>query len=456
MGNLARMNNNRELYNQKLSALSWIDVTEFTSIACEETFLARLMMLHNAKMADIQESMLLVDEKCFTESTRRKIFSTIKQLFTTNECFDAIAVVGMLHPTLEAYVFQIINDIVPSSNIISYAKQLVDYRILRDQVELLVRTIQQVNNHATPTEAIEGIRENLTGINNTHQTKLSKIVEEFEELADDYLSSEDDSLLKIHTDIPGLPPVPSSALITIAGRPSVGKSFFGLYFMDKLMCKLPNKRGLYFNLEMHPVVMMQRYAGLLGHIEIDTKERIKNSIHLLMAKNIGLINRPMITIDEIETISRLQALKCPIGAIVVDYMGLVRAKARFESKHLEQENIAYRLAALSLELNCTVIALSQVNRDYKLRPIGDRCPNTQDASGSMGTVHSSTWWIGIDRPEIDTDDSQYQYLFMIQNRKARDDSGFFSINLDFKNGQFFKRQRPFCSKYKSNPQEIEL
>jgi len=450
------MNNNRELYNQKLSALSWMDVTEFTSIACEETFLARLMMLHNAKMADIQESMLLVDEQCFTNSTRRKIFTTIKHLFNANESFDTIAVVGMLHPTLEAYVFQIINDIVPSSNIISYAKQLLDYRILRDQIEILLRTIQHANNHTTPAEAINEIRENLISINNTHHSNQTSILQSYEEIIDQYLNQSDETILEIQTDIPNLPPVPNHALITIAGRSGVGKTFFGMYLMDKLIDKLHGKQSLYFNLEMDSLVMIERHANLLGQLAPTQREVIRNSAHLLLPKNVSLITQPMITIEQIETISRLAALKQPIAVIVVDYIGLIQSKSRFESKHLEQSAIAKRLAALGLELKCVVIALIQVNRDYKNKPIGDRCPNTHDASESMGTVHSSSWWIGIDRPEIDTDDSQYQHLFMIQNRKNRGKSGFFSINLDFKNGQFFKRQRPFCAKYKSKPQEIEL
>src|SRR5690606_33454758 len=104
--------------------------------------------------------------------------------------------------------------------------------------------------------------------------------------------------------------------------------------------------------------------------------------------NVSLVSEPLMTIDQIETECRLAALRQPLAVIVVDYLGLIRSKSRSERKDLEQGEIAKRLAALSLELNCIVIALSQVNREFKNRPVGDRCPVISDAAESMGSVHS--------------------------------------------------------------------
>jgi replicative DNA helicase len=129
---------------------------------------------------------------------------------------------------------------------------------------------------------------------------------------------------------------------------------------------------------------------------------------------------------------------------VVDYLGLIGSKARYEAKHLQQADISKRLAALSLELDCVVICLIQVNREFKNRPVGDRCPLTTDASESMGSVYSSSWWIGIDRPEQDDNSGEFQHLFMVACRKNRGDQGNFEFNLKFQNGMFSKWYRPFC------------
>jgi replicative DNA helicase len=127
----------------------------------------------------------------------------------------------------------------------------------------------------------------------------------------------------------------------------------------------------------------------------------------------------------------------------VDYLGLVGSKSKYDRKDLQQGDIAKRLAALSLELNCVVIALIQVNREFKTRTVGNRCPLTSDAAESMGSVHSSSWWLGIDQPQNDDNSAEYRDLFKVACRKNRGDAGMFEINLTFKNGMFSRYFRAF-------------
>lgn len=272
-------------------------------------------------------------------------------------------------------------------------------------------------------------------------------------IADEFLSEDYEDNTEIHVDIPGLPPVPNRALITIAGRSGHGKTFFALHLMDKLIDALPNKQTIYFNLEMDERVMMERHATLLGIQGNSRKDRISNGLGILLPKNVCIVSEPMITIEEIETECRIAAIIRPIGVIIVDYIGLIRSKARSERKDLEQGDIAKRLAALSLSLNCIVIALIQVNREFKNRPVGQRCPVTSDASESMGTVHSSSWWIGIDQPQADSNEPEWRDQFLVECRKNRGDAGLFDLKLKFKHGMFSKWERPFCSSYsKSQPE----
>ena len=212
--------------------------------------------------------------------------------------------------------------------------------------------------------------------------------------------------------------------------------------MDAIIDARPGEQTLYFNLEMHPRVMIERHALLLGARGANRKEVIANAAPKLMQKNVSLVSVPMITIEQIEAESRLAALRQPVCCIVVDYLGLVGSKAKYDAKYQQQNDIAKRLAALSMELDCVVILLAQVNRDFKTRPIGDRCPLTSDAAESSGSVHSSTWWIGIDQPQNDDPSGDYQDLFMVECRKNRGNANF-SLKFTFKNGMFWKYQKPF-------------
>lgn len=236
----------------------------------------------------------------------------------------------------------------------------------------------------------------------------------YKEIAEEMLKDgyEDDT--KIVVNIDGLPPIPNHALITIAGRAAADPNFFAMYLMNQIIDALPEKQGLYFNLKMEQA-----------------------SLNTIMSKKISLISSSRLTIEEIETHSRLAYLKEPISVIVVNHIELIRTKGKSERKDLEQTEIAQRLTALSLTLNCVVIALVEINDGLKDRPVGGRCPMTDDAIDSVGTVYSSSWWLGIDQPQIDTTDMDYKDLFQIKCRKTRFGEGLFSLDLYYKNGEFF-------------------
>jgi replicative DNA helicase len=193
---------------------------------------------------------------------------------------------------------------------------------------------------------------------------------------------------------------------------------------------------------MDEVVMLHRHAMILGGTGSTRNEVIKSKLPELLNKNVNLFTVPMITIEEIETHSRLAALRKPINVIVVDYVNLVTMKKRGESNSLDQNEIAKRLAALALDLNCTVIGLLQVNRASNNRPVGERIPQVADAADSMGSVKSATWWIGIDQPQKDDPDPTFRDLYQLACRKNRHGDNFY-IDFDFKNGMFFKRETTF-------------
>lgn len=402
----------------------------------------------------VQKAMLMLDVHCFQNMDYRQMYELIVDLFNQGKEFSFITFMTLVPSEIYEICYTMVKDDYSQSRYLEAdVLQLLAYRAWRKQLKILVDAANHSLDATTAEQSLEAISECLQKINQSTSTTRKSYLRTYETIADEFLSQseeEDDSQFMV--DIPDLPAVPNRALITIAGRSGHGKTFFALYLMDKIIDAQPNKQTLYFNLEMHERVMMERHAKLLGVQGNTRRETIANGVSQLLTKNVSLISEPMITIDEIETECRLAAMRQPIACIVVDYLGLIRSKAKSERKDLEQGDIAKRLAALSIELNCVVLALIQVNRDFKNRVVGDRCPMTQDSAESMGSVHSSSWWLGIDQPQNDSDDPEWQDMFFVHCRKNRGDSGNFQLKLKFKWGTFSKWERPFSS-YVKKPVE---
>jgi len=135
----------------------------------------------------------------------------------------------------------------------------------------------------------------------------------------------------------------------------------------------------------------------------------------------------------------------PISVIVVDYLGLVENHGVFERNDLRQADITSKLARLAIELDCVVIALSQINRGASSRASDDRCPYPHDAADSSGSHRSSTLWIGVDRPELYQSDPCYRNQFVVKCRKNRF-GGIFEMVYAFNNGTFAQVHDGFFKK----------
>lgn len=414
--------------------------------------IAALIHLGDPNNLRVQNAMLRLDRDCFTDMDHRILFELVQELFAKGNAFDFVEFISIVPTEQYHLIHEAVKDEYCFVNNLEHdVEKLLAYRSWRKQLKILVDTVNSSMEQTLPEEALVVIRDQLQALSKTNSTNTASIVRTYETIADDFLSEDEGDNSEFVVDIPELPPIPNRALITIAGRSGHGKTFFALYLMDKIIDVHPDKQTLYFNLEMHERIMMERHARLLGIHGDSRREVIKNGISVLMPKNVSLISEPMITIEQIETEARLASLRQPLAVIVVDYLGLVSSKSKYESKHSQQNDISKRLAALSIELDCVVICLIQVNREFKIRPVGDRCPLTTDAAESMGSVHSSSWWIGIDQPQNDDDSGEYQDLFMVACRKNRGDSGQFKLNLKFKYGMFSKYSGPFSSARRTEP-----
>lgn len=423
----------------------------------EMRVIATLVNLGDRNDTRVQDAFLNLDIDCFYSVHTREMFDIISELFREEKDFSIASFIQHIPNAVFTNMDVLIKDYYNSPGMLETDVQtLNDYKTFRNQLRVLENSIIEANESLTPDKSLRVISDNIQRLNDTFTNKKERMSLNYAEIADNYLSNAHEDNAEFSVDIPGLPNVPNKSLITVAGRSGHGKTFWGLHLMDKIIDANPGKHNLYFNLEMQEIVMVERHAKLLGFKAQTRHELIEKSLPTLVQKNVNIISKPLITIEEIESLSRLASLKNPLSVIVVDYLGLIRTKAKSEHKHQEQSEITKRLAALAIELNCVVIALIQVNRDYKQRPVGSRCPKPEDAAESMGSVHSSTWWLGIDQPSHDSDDPQWRHMFQVECGKNRGESGMFKLRLEFIDGQFLPWKKPFSAQFTKKPALVKF
>jgi replicative DNA helicase len=169
-------------------------------------------------------------------------------------------------------------------------------------------------------------------------------------------------------------------LIIVAGRPSMGKTSFAVNIAENVALKegLP---VLIFSMEMGASQLASRILGSVGRIDQSRMRtgKLTDDEWPKITEAISRLNDTNIMIDETGALSSLElrararriARKCgTLGLIVIDYIQLMSGNSGggSENRATEISEISRSLKSLAKELQCPVIALSQLNRGLEQRP----------------------------------------------------------------------------------------
>ncbi len=176
-------------------------------------------------------------------------------------------------------------------------------------------------------------------------------------------------------------------LIVLAARPSMGKTAFALNIAEHVAVHegLP---VVVFSMEMGASQLALRLVGSLGRIDQqhlrtgalrdDEWTRLTEAVDKLGKASIFIDETPALNPAELRARARRQARQCgKLGLIVVDYLQLMSGSSGSdENRATELGEISRGLKALAKELQCPVIALSQLNRSVESR--NDKRPMMSD------------------------------------------------------------------------------
>ena len=181
-------------------------------------------------------------------------------------------------------------------------------------------------------------------------------------------------------------------LILIAARPAMGKTAFSLNLVQNAALKGDASVAV-FSLEMSKDQLVQRMLAAQSHVELkkiktgtlDENDwpRIIDAMAVLSNASIHIDDTPGIKISELRSKCRKLKIEKGLDLILVDYLQLMEGEGNNESRQQEIAKISRSLKIIAKELNCPVVALSQLSRAPEQR--ADHRPMLSDLreSGSI-------------------------------------------------------------------------
>lgn len=160
-------------------------------------------------------------------------------------------------------------------------------------------------------------------------------------------------------------------LLLVAARPAMGKTAFSLNLVQNAALKGDASVAV-FSLEMSKEQLVQRMLSAQSHVELkkiktgnlDENDwpRIIDAMSVLSNANIYIDDTPGIKIGELRSKCRKLKIEKGLDLILIDYLQLMEGDGGNESRQQEISKISRSLKIIAKELNCPVVALSQLSR----------------------------------------------------------------------------------------------
>jgi replicative DNA helicase len=411
------------------------------SIEAEQSVLGGLM-LDNSTWDTVSE---VLTEDLFYRRDHRLIFRTMEKLINASQPVDVITVQEELDRVgeLEAgggldYLVTLARNTPSASNIRAYSEIVRDRALLRQ----MIAVSQEISDSAfnpegmLPEDLLNDAERKIFQIAESRPNQggpepvnplLKKAVERIDMLFNNAeamtgVSTGFDDLDESTT---GLQP---SDLIIVAARPSMGKTTFAMNLVENALM-LSGRPVLVFSLEMPADQLVTRMLSSLGRInqtkvrtgqlEEEDWPRLTTAVNMLRDKPLYIDDTAGISPNEMR--SRARRIKREHGdlaLIMIDYLQLMQIKGtKMESRTAEISEISRSLKALAKEMECPVVALSQLNRALEQRP--NKRPVNSDLRESGAIEQDADVIMFIYRDEVYNEDSEQKGIAEIIIGKQR-------------------------------------
>jgi len=202
-------------------------------------------------------------------------------------------------------------------------------------------------------------------------------------------------------------------LVIVAGRPSMGKTAFSVNIGENVAIEAGLPVAV-FSMEMSGAQLAMRMLGSVGQLDQhrlrtgrlhdEDWPRLTHAIQKMNDAQLYIDETPALNPIEMRARARRLARQCgKLGLIIVDYLQLMQGSKPGDNRASEISEISRSLKGLAKELQCPVIALSQLNRSLEQRP--NKRPVMSDLRESGAIEQDADVIIFLYRDEVYNPDS---------------------------------------------------
>lgn len=397
------------------------------NIESEQTILGAMIIYKNT----IHEIIDTIDVDDFYKDAHKNIFKTIKNMFLKDIQVDLISLIEYLKKDslLEEsggslYITDISNSIATIANLQTHIKIVKDNSILRKLIKISNETLDRIYKKDDPNLLIENIQRSVFDLS-ISETKsdieplnniLDRTIKHIENLYINNLSfvGLSSGFYDLDLKLSGLQ---KSQMILIAARPSMGKTTFALNIAENVAIK-ENKTVLIFSLEMSKEQLTNKLISSItkiniqklqtGNLDDSDLDQLVKGTEIISRAKIYIDDTPNISITEMRSKCRKLKFSTNIDLIIIDYLQLMSGNSRNESRQQEVSEISRFIKALSKEINCPIIALSQLSRAPEQR--SDHRPMLSDLRESGSIEQDSDIVMLLYRDEYYNKDTEYKNI----------------------------------------------
>ncbi len=377
----------------------------------------------------------------FYAEQNAQIYDVMLTLFRKSEPIDLVTISEMLknRNLLEksggiGYLTSLATAPDFSQNILAYAKIVKDKSILRKLINASTQTIQ--NCYDQTIEVSDILEKAEKAVFDVAQEKDQRglvpieniLMDSFEILQDLYMRKE--KLTGLTTGFSDLDRklggLQKTDLILIAPRPAMGKTAFSLNIAQNAALRGKAKVAI-FNLEMSKEQLIQRMIASISRVELtklkngslDDEEwpQITQGIRMLQSAQIHVDDSPGITVTELRSKCRRLKVEKGLDLVLIDYLQLMENEGKVESRQQEISKISRSLKILAKELECPVIALSQLSRAPEAR--SDHRPMLSDLRESGAIEQDADLVMFLYRDDYYNKDSEQKNITEVIIAKHR-------------------------------------
>lgn len=343
----------------------------------------------------------------FYKDAHKIIYSTILEMFQKDTAVDLITLGEYLQSTERldsvggiTYITEIYNSVPSTANLSAYIKIVEEKAMLRRLIRASTETMEDSYNMQDNVPLVLDKAEkrifDIAEKRTTNDVESMSAVLERGFLEIERLYNNKGQITGVPSGFPELDAKTSGFqkgdMILVAARPSMGKSTFALNLVQYAALRA-GKTAVIFSLEMskeqlaYKLLCSEANVDMLklrtGNLEDKDWENIARASGPLAGTKIFVDDTAGLSIMEMRSKCRKLKIEYGLDMIVIDYLQLMSGNTATESRQQEVSEISRSIKALAKEMQCPVIALSQLSRAPEQR--ADHRPMLSDLreSGSI-------------------------------------------------------------------------